>query len=63
MLDSGVVTLLTRLDRLFQSLAWLTISALSGLIMLKAGWHFLFSFEACFNVQPTLLWLSLSCTC
>jgi hypothetical protein len=32
-----MVKMLTRLDRLFQSLASLTISALSGLIMLKTG--------------------------
>jgi hypothetical protein len=60
--EPGAVTMLIRLDRLFQSLAWLTISALSGLIMLKMGWEFLFSFEARFNIERTLLRHSLSCT-
>jgi hypothetical protein len=60
--DAGAVTTLTRLDRLFQSLAWLTLSALSGLIMLKTAWYFLFGFEACFNVERTILWHNLACT-
>jgi hypothetical protein len=46
---SGAMTLVLRLDGLFQSIAWLIISALAGLLMLKIAGPFLFGFEEHFN--------------
>jgi hypothetical protein len=47
--DRSAGAVLTRLDGLFQSVAWLIISALTGLLMLKIAGLFLFGFEEHFN--------------